>query len=193
MQRVSDARILAMASPDDLAAAGRAISPACMRKGAAEALRATAAAGTPATIVSINWSQDLVRSVLGAAEAPISGEELDFFCNDMEMVHGGAAESDSPNEVQGGELCSSGKIVVNIRGARGKLELTQRLMGERLPVIDDAGGRKACVFIGDSVTDFRSMVESDVGVLMGASKRCAKIRPAKFTTSLRFPDLRLLH
>uniref|UniRef100_A0A7S2CJ99 Uncharacterized protein n=1 Tax=Florenciella parvula TaxID=236787 RepID=A0A7S2CJ99_9STRA len=73
-------------------------------------------------------------------------------------------------EAKGGGLLSTGTIVVNIRGAAGKLELTRRLMGERLAVDGGAGGRKACVFVGDSVTDFRSMVESDIGVLMGGSK-----------------------
>ena len=151
VQRVSDAKILAMATPDELQESGRDISPACMREGAAEALRAAAAAGTPATIVSINWSQDLLRSVLGAADATISSEEGMFHCNDMEMAEATEAET----EAGGGGLRSTGTIVVNIRGAAGKLELTRRLMGERLPVDDGAGGRKACVFVGDSVTGAR--------------------------------------
>ena len=128
--------------------------------------------GAPATVVSINWSSDLVAAALrGLAHGAV-------LCNDLEF------------DAEHGRKSTGRVDVTRVASAAGKVAVQRRLWAERGgtqapqgrgataagsmgPPTDDgdravAGpGREGwAVFVGDSVTDLPAMLDADLGIAM---------------------------
>ena len=161
--RVAKSQVLAGVSRRTLRLHSERLGKGLMRRGAKEAIReARSVLGARVAVISINWSEDVVRGVLHAAGCSriideVRCNDLDFRRRQRNMLESSLTEPEV-DEV------STGSIHKVIGSASGKL-LAQR---EALLVAEahsPCGGYS--VFIGDSATDLPSMVEADIGIVVG--------------------------
>lgn len=137
-----------------LAVAGSTIA---LQPSAVATLQAASRTGASLFVISVNWSQDMIKAAL--KDVP----PFALVSPDLEFSAGGGVST--------GRLAKGG-----ISGALDK----EKVMKET-----GAGLGGASVYVGDSVTDVLAMLHSDVGIVVGKSrslrKVCASISASPFS------------
>eukprot|EP00741_Cyanophora_paradoxa_P003764 tig00000093_g3658.t1 len=163
-----------------------------LREGAADLLKLAAARGAVTRVVSVNWSQDLIRGTLEAAGIPTrDGFRPEHAGRDAPSPGGGAAAwaerldpapAPAPLPVfacdleysEGGAGASTGRVVRRITSARHKRDIIRALAAH-----EAAAGAVAAagpsVYVGDSINDLLAMLEVDVGIVVGESSSIGRL------------------
>jgi len=129
--------------------------------GAAAVLARSYNRGLPATILSVNWSEDMVRASL-----------KHFNCPHHEPVFSCDLAFDEATEL------ATGLIHNRVPGAQGKVNI---LLALEASTSSHIGGRReswASVFVGDSVTDLPALVQANIGIVVGSSSSFVAVAKA---------------
>eukprot|EP00903_Cladosiphon_okamuranus_P019242 g17693.t1 len=180
VSRVSDSKILRGLTRESVRSslAGPLRSSWKVRAGMARCMSRALASPFRTHVVSINWSRDVITTVLsetllendGSSSSSGTGDIIVADRSTSSRLQGDWRGSISSNDLVYDESgISSGEIAVQVSGSFGKHQrfLTLENAARDTFACSGPSTRSITIYVGDSVTDLLAMLDADVGIVVG--------------------------
>ncbi|CAM9696424.1 unnamed protein product [Chrysoparadoxa australica] len=150
MQRVSESRVLANITREGIKESlrGPLREEWDLRKHASESLTRVVDAPFDHHIISLNFSEDVVRTILEERLGKERADAFSIYSNDLVYDQDGMA---------------TGEVEVRVKGAIGKRQHFDALAS----AVSQPGA--LTLYVGDSVSDVLAMLSADIGIFIGES------------------------
>ena len=141
--------------------------------------------GSKLTVLSINWSKELIQTIL--LDGGVSNEDYTLLSNDLEYEKyvSGTSEIQLTEEWKSAHsteplqptVKTTGNLIINVGSAVGKENEMLRIIGDNESEDHYQGDQQdtITVYIGDSITDILAMYRADIGILIGSSESFTKV------------------
>ncbi|KAK9848103.1 hypothetical protein WJX84_007310 [Apatococcus fuscideae] len=156
-----------------LTTAGRkvALQPGCL-----QTLTRAKGKGLPVHVISVNWSEELVKAALGVPHDPHAPSSRGV---DAEITLEPGRISIHANELEYSGDTSSGGIDRRVQSGADKSRVLDDLL---LSKAIEAGPEGSTVYVGDSASDISPLLAADVGIIVGQNKLLGQVAAASGIT-----------
>ncbi|KAK9833927.1 hypothetical protein WJX74_010080 [Apatococcus lobatus] len=165
---VIESEILEGMAQGDLTQAGEkvALQPGCL-----QTLMHAKRRGLPVHVISVNWSEELVRAALSLPPTTASASRD----AESEVTLGAGEISVHANELAYSGDTSTGGILRRVQSGADKSRVLDDLLLSK--AIED-GTQGLTVYIGDSASDISPLLAADIGIIIGQNKLLRRVAVA---------------